>query len=134
MAARAFVLASVLGLLPPACAKLTGQAPPADTQTDPPPVIPSQLPTAPPTFQPPDPGGPLPNPSAQAFPPETIKARAATLSGDYKQVRKLLLEKVKSGKASKEEAQLLLNACGQLKDKACVNMVRKTVPDVDTPG
>lgn len=132
MVVRGYALAAIIGVLPPGCAKLTG-TPPADTQTDPPPMVPTSLPTAPPTFQAPDPGGPLPNPSASPVPPETTKARAATLSGDYKTVRKLLSDKVKSGRASKEEAQMLLNACGQLKDKSCVSMVRKTVPDVDTP-
>lgn len=131
---RGYAFLAVIGLLPPGCAKLLGQSPPAaDSQTDPPPVVPSALPTVPPTYQAPDPGGPLPSPSASPVPPETARARAAMTSGDYKQVRTLLKEKVKSGRASREEGLMLLNACGQLKDKACVSMVRKAQPDVDIP-
>jgi hypothetical protein len=131
---RAFVLIALVGLMPQECSKILGKPPPAPTQTDPPPFVPSAAPTPPPTFVQPDQGGPLPGPAPLPGPvqnPDLAKARAAVDAKDYKKVKQILAPKVKAGKASKEESQILLDACGNLKDKACVDMVRKAQPTVD---
>ena len=126
---RAYVLVAMMGLMPPACEKLLGQKPAAsqDTSVDLPPVIPTTTVTAPPTYVPPDPGGPPPSTSSTvpATPPETVKARAAAAANDSKTVKKVLFDKVKAGKGSVEEVGLLKDACTQLKDKACLAMLKK---------
>ena len=130
---RAFVFAAMLGLMPEACAKMLGQSPAQHGQTDPPPLLPSSTATAPPTYVPPDPGGPTitPAPPPGTVPPDLAKARAASEAKDYKKVRTILQAKVKSGKGSREEAQLLIDACGNLKDRACVEMIHKTHPEIE---
>jgi hypothetical protein len=128
---RALIFAAVMGLMPEACAKILGQPADRSAQTDPPPIIPSATVTAPPTYQPPDLGPPPTSAPPPGASPELVKAREAEDKKDYKKVKSLLEKKVKSGKATREEAQLLADACNSLKDKACLDSVRKTHPEVD---
>ena len=126
------VFVAVMGLLPPSCAKILGGSPDARPQSDPPPIIPSAAPTTPPTYQPPDPVG-LPPPTSAPPPgqsPEYVKAKDAADKKDFKKVKALLAPRMKSSKSSTEEAQLLMDACTSLKDKACMEMVRKAHPEV----
>ena len=125
---RAYVLVAMMGMMPPACEKLLGEKPAASQDpVDPPPVLPTTTVTAPPTYVPPDPGGAIPTSSTSVpgTPPETVKARAAAAAGDSKTVKKVLSDKVKAGKGSPEEVQLLRVACKDLKDKPCLAMVKK---------
>ena len=131
---RAFVFAAVMGLMPEACARMLGQAPPPQGQTDPPPILPTAIATAPPTFAPPpDPNLPPLNsaPLPPGVSPDLAKARAAMDAKDYKRAKTLLFAKVKAGKSNREEAQILNDACGNLKDKPCLEMVHKTHPELE---
>jgi hypothetical protein len=133
---RAAVLAALLAISPmDACTKVLKRgeaARPAAPEPPPPPVITSA--TAPPIWTAPDPGGPLPTPAASAAAavgPDLAKARAFASAGEHKKVRSLLEKKVKSGRASEEEAAVLLESCTVLKDKACVELVRTKHPELE---
>jgi hypothetical protein len=134
---RAVVLAALVAISPmDACTKVLkrGEAAPptAAPEPPPPPVITSA--TAPPIWTAPDPGGPLPAPAASAAAavgPDLAKARALASAGEHKKVRSLLEKKVKSGRASEEEAAVLLESCTVLKDKACVELVRTKHPELE---
>jgi len=90
--------------------------------------------TAPPVWAAPDPGGPPPTPASVAsVNPDLAKARTLLEAGDHKKVRALLEKKVKSGKASHEEANTLMEACLILRDKACVEAIKAKHPDVEGP-
>ncbi len=54
-------------------------------------------------------------------------------AGDHKKVRALLEKKVKAGKASHDEATILLESCLILRDKGCVDAVKAKHPDVEAP-
>lgn len=130
---RALAFVAVMGLLPPSCAKMLGHSP-DPPQTDPPPIIPSSQPTTPPTFAQPDP----PGPSATSAPPpgqspEYVKAKEAAEKKDYKKVKAILGPRIKTQRVSVEEAQLLMDACANLKDKACMESVRKAHPELSIP-
>jgi hypothetical protein len=117
-------------VLPERCGKGLGKGvEPAPTATPSPPPLPVTSATTPPIWTPPDPGGPLP--STAPSNPDLAKARAAAQAGDNKKVRALLEKKVKTGKCSKEEATLLLDACAALRDKACIEAVKAKHPEVD---
>jgi hypothetical protein len=62
--------------------------------------------------------------------PELATAKAAAEAKDFKKVKSLLDKRVRGGKGTTEEAQLLLQACAQLKDRACVEAVKKSHPDL----
>jgi hypothetical protein len=129
---RALVFVAVMGLLPPSCAKMLGGSPDSPPQTDPPPVIPSSAPTTPPTYQQPEPVG-LPPPTSAPPPgqsPEYVKAKEAAEKKDYKKVKAILGPRMKNSRTTNEEAQLLMEACTSLKDKACMEMVRKAHPEI----
>jgi hypothetical protein len=49
-------------------------------------------------------------------------------------VRTLLEKKVKAGKGSQEEAAILLQSCGALHDKACVETVKAKHPGLEAPS
>ena len=90
--------------------------------------------TAPPVWAPPDPGGPPPTPASVAsVNPDVAKARTLLEAGDHKKVRALLEKKVKAGKASHEEATILMEACLGLRDKGCVEAIKAKHPDVEGP-
>lgn len=124
---RAVVVAVGLALLPPQCAKLLGESKPAPSaQVDPPPPPPPPSITAPPVWRPPEPpvtdGAPTSKPEA---PSDAARARAAIDAKEYKKARAILEKKVKSGGASPEEIQLLVEACTPLKDKSCLSIAKK---------
>lgn len=124
MAAASFAFA----LLPPACAKLMGQAPPpADTEVAPPPP-PITSATTPPAWRPPEPPSSASAPPPPRDPPppsaDLLKARAAADTKDFKKVRALLEKKVRGGRCAPEEAQLVFRACTALKDKPCAAEVK----------
>lgn len=128
---RAFVLAAVMGLMPEACAKITGQSSGHTPQPDPVPVIPSTPAVPPPTYIAPD-YGPAPAPApVPAASPELLKAREANSKNDFKKVRTILTPKVKGGKSTRDEAQLLGEACVNLRDKACMDLVKKQHPEIE---
>jgi hypothetical protein len=134
---RGFLVAlSVASLsLPPSCAKLIGgsRATAATDEQPPPPPLPVTSATTPHVWSPPESppqatGVVTPGPSASSQPapsPDLVKARAAADTKDWKKVRALLEKKVKSGKGSADEAQLVSDACTAMKDKACVDAVKK---------
>ncbi len=62
---------------------------------------------------------------------EVARARAFAQTGDSKKVRALLEKKVRAGKASKEEAMLLVDACIALRDKACLEAAKAKHPEID---
>src|SRR6476469_2465988 len=94
---RALAFVAVMGLLPPSCVKTLGHSQDTPPQTDPPPIIPSSVPTTPPTFAPPEPPGP---PPTSAPPPgqsaEYVKAKEAADKKDYKKVRAILSPRIKT--------------------------------------
>lgn len=133
--ARAALLALILvsaPALPEGCAKLLGKsnAAPPGSSSHSPPALPVTSATAPPIWTPPDTGQAAPAPTpAVAANPDLAKAKAAHQAGEHKKVRALLEKKVKSGKATHEEAMLLQESCTVLKDKACLGEVRAKFPD-----
>ena len=58
-----------------------------------------------------------------------MKARAAAEAKDFKKVKTLLEKKVRGGKCTPEETQLVFRACVQLKDKACIDAVKAKHPE-----
>lgn len=132
---RAAVLAFVVAIAPAnACGKLRGNRESPSSEPTPAP-LPVTSATTPPIWAPPDTGGPLPTsaPPPSAPNPELAKARALALAGDHKKVRTLLDKKVKSGKATTEEAAVLLESCTALRDKACVDLVKAKHPELQAP-
>lgn len=135
---RALVLAAVVAALPPACTKLLGQkGAPSATQDPGPAPIPTPVPltsaTTPPVYLPPDPGTATVAPSGTTPPanPDLAAAKAAADAKppNWKKVKSLLEKKTKSGKASSDERDLLSQACTALKDKACLEVVKKAADD-----
>jgi hypothetical protein len=117
-----------LASMPDACAKLTGRgAASAEPSSDPPPPpTPVTSATTPPVWTPPDTATP-PTPGSTSTPPKDpdfLKAKELAQKGEHKKVRALLEKKVRSGKATSEELELLSESCTALKDKACVDLVK----------
>jgi len=115
--------------MPDACAKLTGKGTPSAE----PPPIPTPIPTpvtsstTPPVWAPPDTAGTSTGTPTKDPPkdPDFVKAKDFAAKGDHKKVRALLEKKVKAGKASAEETELLLESCTALKDKICIELCKK---------
>lgn len=131
--ARVAVLLAALAVapaLPEGCRQALGKkAEPAPTAA-PVVVVPPASATTPPIWAPPDTSPP---PDAGSPPnPDLAKARALAQSGDNKKLKALLEKKVRAGKATREEAFLLVGACGALKDKACVDAAKAKYPEVDS--
>ncbi len=133
--ARAATLLTVIALaqgLPDSCARALGRRTDVDPSAQPPmagaPALPVASATAPPVWAPPD-----TSPPATATPPnpDLARARAFAQTGDSKKVRALLEKKVRAGKASKEEAMLLVDACIALRDKACLEAAKAKHPEID---
>lgn len=133
MTSRVVAAAVVLAMMPAQCNKLMGKKPPPapDPDPQPTPVVVTSA-TTPPVWHPPE---PPPPPSSggttKSDPPanpDLAKAKAAADAKDFKKVKALLSPKSK--KLSQEEAQLLFQACRELKDKACFTEVKKSHPDV----
>ena len=135
---RALVFAAITLSLPPACEKMMakkGGAEPAPTSDAPPPTMPVTSATTPPVWVPPVTAPPVDNTpatsaTAPAASPEYTKAREAAEGKDWKRVRTLLEKRVKGGKGTPEEAQLLFEACAATKDKACVAAVTAKYPGI----
>jgi hypothetical protein len=121
-----------LGLAPKACSKKPPPAPEAD-------FVPPQPPpstTTPPIWAPPQGPGTAPVTSGGTVTPppptvsaELVKARAAAEAKEFKKVKTLLEKKVRAGKGTPEENQLVFRACVQTKDKACVADVKAKHPE-----
>jgi hypothetical protein len=121
-----------LALAPKACTKKQSSA--AESDFVPPQPLPSA--TTPPIWAPPQgPGTPPPvasgttPPPAPTVSPELAKARAAADAKEWKKVKTLLEKKVRGGKGTGEENQLVFRACVQTKDKACVADVKAKHPE-----
>lgn len=119
---------------PKTCATRAEEAP-AEVEVAPPVPSPLASDTTPPTWSPPENGGgaaPLTTASVPVVPQapsaELLKARAAADAKDFKKVRTLLEKKVRSGKPTPEELQLVHRACVQLKDKGCADAVKAKHP------
>jgi len=109
------------------------EAPPTADPSPPPPPVPVTSATTPPVWRPPDTTPPLVGSGSSApapVSPELAKARAAEEAKDWKKLKSLLDKRVRAGKASTEEAQMLFDACTALKDKSCVEAVRAKYLDV----
>lgn len=131
--ARSALVVAVIVLapgLPDACGRALGKGNEPSTSAPPPVTTPTTSATAPPVWAPPETAAPPPT-AAPPVSPELAKARALAQAGETKKVRALLEKKVKSGKSSREEAALLLEACLALRDKACVEMVKSKHPELD---
>ena len=130
--ALAGVMALSLGFAPKACTRKP--PPPPEAAEGPPPAVPSA--TTPPIWAPPQGSGTAaPVTSGSAAPPaptaspDLPKARAAADAKDFKKVKSLLEKKVRSGRGTPEENQLVFRACVQTKDKACADAVRARHPE-----
>ena len=109
------------------CKKLGGAGTPAASAELPPPPAPTV--TTPPIWAPPE-AAASPTPSASApVGADLVRARTLAQAGDNKKVRALLEKKVRAGKASRDEASVLLDACVALRDKPCVEATRGKYPD-----
>jgi len=141
--ARAALVAAMIALapaLPEGCAKMLGkvhssQASPSVEPAPKPVPVTSAAATAttPPVWAPPEtatPPPPAPAPSAET---DLSKAQALSQAGDHKKVRALLEKKVKAGKASHEEASILMESCLILRDRTCVAVIKAKHPDVEGP-
>ena len=53
------------------------------------------------------------------------QARERAIAGDPPAVKKLLLDKVAAGRGTKEEVNLLKEACKAIRDTPCVEMCKK---------
>lgn len=95
------------------------------------PSLPSAEPTVPPIWAPPETAAP-PTPAPPTN-PDLAKARAFAQAGEHKKVRGLLEKKLKTGKATSEEAAVLLESCTALRDKACSELVKAKFPDRAAP-
>jgi hypothetical protein len=127
---RAALIVAALALLPQQCEKLmpgAAKAQPDPTPVDPPPPPPPPSITAPPVWRPPDPPAVDAGPGKPETPTDAARARAAVDAKEYKKARGILEKKVKSGKGTTEEAQILLEACAPLKDKACLEVAKKAL-------
>lgn len=123
---RVAVAVVALALLPPQCAKLLGEnKPPQPVAVDPPPPPPPPSITAPPVWHPPEPPDADAGTTKAETPSDAARARAAIDAKEYKRARAILEKKVKSGGASPEEVQLLVEACAPLKDKSCLSIAKK---------
>jgi hypothetical protein len=130
---RAALLAFVMVMMPEACAKMLGRSDAPRSAPEPaPPPLPVTSATTPPIWTPPAPEVPQPTPAAPVS-PELAKARVFAQAGDHKKVRALLEKKLKAGKANREEAALLMEACSALRDRACTEAVKAKHPEVDSP-
>ena len=76
--------------------------------------------------------GPAPT-TAPAVSPELARARQLAQGAEHRKVRALLEKKLRAGKANREEASILMDACGALRDKACIEAVKVKHPEVDLP-
>lgn len=118
-AGRLGLLAVALGALP---ANPCEKPKPIDpVQIEPPPtstVSPSS--TRPPIWAPVD-TAPPPKPEVT----DLSRAQTALGAKDFKRVRTILEAKVKSGRGTPEEIEVLQNACASLKDKPCLAMIKK---------
>lgn len=127
---RAALIVAALALLPPQCEKLlpaTTKPQPDPTQVDPPPPPPPPSITAPPVWRPPDPPAVDAGPTKPDAPTDASRARAAVEAKEYKKARSILEKKVKGGKATSEEVQILFEACTALKDKSCIEISKKAL-------
>ena len=108
--------------------KRLGQKPVASADP-PPPLLPTA--TTPPIWAPPETTSAAPSGVGTAPPvgADLAKARQLAQAGDNKKVRALLERKVRAGKASRDEASVLLDACFALRDKPCVDATRGKYPD-----
>ena len=89
--------------------------------------------TTPPIYQPPDPtpvGSASSAPAAASLSPDFPRAKAAADAKDWKKVRGFLEKRARAGKSPAEEAQLALDACIALKDKACADAIHGKYPDL----
>ena len=117
--ARLGILAVVVAALPAnPCEKPKPIVPP---QAEPPPPTPPPSSTRPPVWAPVDTGPP---PKAEP-PSDLVRAQSALEAKDYKKVKGILEAKVKAGRGTSEERDVLQNACALLKDKACLAMIKK---------
>jgi hypothetical protein len=130
--ALAALTALSLAFAPKACVKK--EAPPPEPEAVVPP-LPQTTATAPPIWAPPEvpatgavSSGSV-TPAAPTVSPELLKARTAADAKDFKKVKTLLEKKVRGGKGTPEENQLLFRACVQTKDKACADAVKAKHPD-----
>lgn len=89
--------------------------------------------TTPPVWAPPETATPAPPPPAPSAETDLSKAQALSQAGDHKKVRALLEKKVKAGKASHEEASILMESCLILRDRTCVAVIKAKHPDVEGP-
>jgi hypothetical protein len=138
MSRSLFLAALVTAVLPAQCTKLLGHnasasAEPASASASAPTPepVPSPVTTAttPPVWHPPEPKlAPAASSAAPPPSPELLKARAAYDAKEWKRVRSILERKVRSGKGSSDEAQLLLDACAILKDKNCLAGIKSKFP------
>lgn len=117
-AGRLGLLAVALGALPAnPCEKPKPIDPP---QAEPPPTTVAPSSTRPPIWAPVDTA-----PPPKVEPTDLSRAQSALLAKDFKKVRTILEAKVKSGRGTPEEIEVLQNACAQLKDKPCLTMIKK---------
>ncbi len=134
--ARSALVVAMIALapgLPDACGRALGKSNEPNAPLPAPTPAPVASATAPPVWAPPETAAPPPTAPAPPPSPELAKARVLAQAGETKKVRALLEKKVKSGKSSKEEAALLLEACTALRDKACIDMVKSKHPELDGP-
>ena len=131
---------AVLGFVLAGCSQ---KAEPTPTQLQPVQVVCSCAPppavTTPPCSEAPATQTPSPSPSPTAngaAPSSNVeKAREAALRDEPATVRKLLEEKVRNGKGTPEENNLVRQACRAMGDKSCSDDIKKRVaPPIGTTG
>jgi hypothetical protein len=143
MARASIFLTALIALvpaLPESCAKILGitpPPPPPPVDVPPAPALPVTSATAPPVWSPPESSAPAPPVAASASVSPSSdplsRARAFAQAGEHKKVRAILEKRVKAGKASPEEAALLVDSCVALRDKACIETVRSKHPELNVP-
>lgn len=119
--------------LPERCARPEREAtaPPASTAA---PNTPAFSATAPPIWTAPEVASAEPVAAPESVSsPELTKARALAEAGEPKKVRALLEKKARAGKATREEAALLVDACTLLRDKACIELAKAKLATLEGP-
>ncbi len=131
------VLAALAPKMPEQCNKVLHKSPATTASAEPappPPPPPPSTATAPPIWTPPEAATPAVATTASGAATgagsssEYALAHAAAEKKDWKKVKSLLDKKVKSGRGSPEELELLHEACEKTRDKACLESLKKLYP------
>lgn len=128
-------LAAFAPKMPEGCNKLLGKTTVTSATADAPPPAPKPVPTpstavtTPPIWTPPEPPmSATPAATVDPYANDSTAAKTAYDKHEWKKVRSALDRKVKAGKATPDDVTMMKEACERLKDKSCLETLRKQYP------